>query len=81
MFLCIIPPYWNADIEIFKRLDQFLLHDFFAGTELIYTGSASIILDASIWLVARHWYTKEGMEYYHDKPFRGSDGKIIDGDV
>ena len=75
--------YLDTDIETFKRLDQFLQHDFFAGTELRYANFAPFIsVDVSTFgCIAGHWYAKKCMEYYHDKSFRDSDGKITGGVV
>lgn len=74
--------YLDTDVEAFKRLDEFLDNDFFAGTEVRYNQGRTIItVDASAFgSIKGHWYTKLCMEFYHDKPFRGADGKIS-GDV
>lgn len=75
--------YLDTDVEVFKRLDCFLKHDFFAGTELRYAdGKPFITVDASAFgCIAGHWFTKQCMEFYHDKQFRDKDGNIPGGVV
>lgn len=75
--------YLDTDIEVFKRMDCFLQHNFFAGTELRYVnGSPFITVDASTFgSIKGHWYTKKCMEFYHDKPFKDSQGEISGGVV
>lgn len=75
--------YLDTDVEAFKRLDEFLDNDFFAGTELRYAdGKPFITVDASAFgSIKGHWFTKSCMEYYHDKPFHDADGNITGGVV
>jgi len=76
--------YLDTDVEVFRRFDDFLHHHFFAGTELRPTDTEGdfITLDASAFGCEQgHWYAQACMDFYHDKPFRLSDGRIPGGVV
>lgn len=76
--------YLDTDVEVFKRLDEFLSHQFFAGTEVRQRPGRPdfITLDASAFgCVKGHWYAEECLKWYYDKPFRNEDGSIPGGVV
>lgn len=75
--------YLDTDVEAFKRLDEFLIHPCFAGTEVrsVNNTGVSITVDASAFGCEKgHWYIKACMDWYNGKPFRMENGAIT-GDV
>lgn len=75
--------YLDTDVQVFKRFDDFLKYSFFAGTEVRTTSNGFFTtLDASVFGCKRgHWFAKECLDWYADKPFRLSDGSIPGGVV
>lgn len=75
--------YLDTDVEVFRRFDDFLIHKFFAGTEWRkYEKGDFVTVDASAFGCEKHhWYARQCMEFYHDKPFRLADGSIPGGVV
>lgn len=75
--------YLDTDVEVFKRFDEFLQYNFFAGTEVRTTQEGFFTtLDASAFGCVRgHWFAKACLDWYHDKPFRLTDGSIPGGVV
>lgn len=75
--------YLDTDVEVLKRFDEFLKYNFFAGTEVRTTSNGFFTtLDASAFGCERaHWFAKECLDWYADKPFRLADGSIPGGVV
>lgn len=75
--------YLDTDVEVFRHFDDFLHHKFFAGTEWRkYEKGDFVTVDASAFGCEKHhWYARQCMEFYHDKPFRLADGSIPGGVV
>lgn len=75
--------YLDTDVEVFKRFDDFLKYNFFAGTEVRTTSNGFFTtLDASAFGCEQgHWFAKECLDWYSDKPFHLSDGSIPGGVV
>lgn len=76
--------YLDTDVEVFQRLDRFLVYPFFAGTEVRATSGKRefITLDASAFGCEKgHWFAGECLNWYNDKPFHESDGAIPGGVV
>lgn len=76
--------YLDTDVEVFKRFDEFLPLSFFAGTEVrkLPNNPDFVTLDASAFGCEKgHWYAKECLQWYYDKPFRNDDGSISGGVV
>lgn len=75
--------YLDTDVEVFKRLDEFLEHTCFIGSEVrTYTGGLFISVDASAFGCEKgHWYIKECLDWYKDKHFRNEENDITGGVV
>lgn len=76
--------YLDTDVEVFKRFDDFLKCNFFAGTEVRSAQDVDdyVTVDASAFGCERgHWFAKACLDWYRDKPFRLSDGTIPGGVV
>lgn len=75
--------YLDTDVEVFRRFDDFLNNRFFIGIE--YQENAveyRLSVDASVFGCEKgNPFAKECMDYYNDKIFRRSDGKITGGTV
>lgn len=75
--------YLDTDVEVFKRFDDFLKYNFFAGTEVRVSSKKSFTtLDASAFGCEQgHWFAKDCLDWYSDKPFRLPDGTVSGGVV
>lgn len=76
--------YLDTDVEVFKRLDEFLKYPCFTGTEvrIVPDKLNFITVDASAFGCEReNWFIGECFEWYRDKPFREKDGSIPGGVV
>lgn len=76
--------YLDTDVEVFKRLDKFIEHRFFAGTEYRprEVGVDHVSVDASAFGCEKgHWYAQECFNWYSDKPFLCNDGSVSGGVV
>lgn len=74
--------YLDTDIETLKPFDQFLDKPFFAGTEVRGVNNKYISVDVSTFgCIKGHWYAKQCMEWYHDKPFLDKSTGKVSGDV
>lgn len=74
--------YLDTDVETFHTFDNLLKENFFAGTEVRNTSNGKFTtVDVSVFGCEKgHWFAKECLDFYLDKPFRLDDGSIP-GDV
>lgn len=70
-------------MEVFKRLDEFLNHTCFTGSEVRgFAPHQFISVDASAFGCEKgHWFIKACLDWYNDKPFRQVDNSISGGVV
>lgn len=75
--------YLDTDVEVFKRLDEFIKYPCFAGTEVRTTNNGYFItVDASAFGCEKNnWFIGKCLEWYNDKPFHETDGSISGGVV
>jgi len=75
--------YLDTDVEVFRRFDPFLDHEFFSGIEYQQGGMRiHLSVDASVFgCVKNNAYAKECLYWYKDKQFRKPNGDVTGGTV
>ena len=58
----------DADVELLKPLDQFLIHDFFSGQEI----NGKVLITATMGSVREHPFVGMALDYYRLMPFKQS---------